>query len=405
MTPAAALAVQSERTREYVEAVLSVLINPNSIFSFGQHELMLAGEPMDRALLASMAEYILEKFRGNTKPLQLDFLFDATLVQTLDKDHPFVSVPQEDRLAHYNAVCRETLQKHKWPLSCVASPAAFAAGFSQEESQQFLNMVAAHDFSKLAFPAWFCATQASLVPGGQKGPLDFTKRQDCPFFKMMFSFVQVHRLLEITHHPGVLKQTTGQLHHLASAHLAHMLRMLAKFAYLEIICDTIETSLSKRCPTPDDDGAADSKGVNPWVDYTSKNFTEGKAQEIPEPLFGNILKMLFPRVAETATCSRDVINAVSAWTTADVRANSVVFEAIYKAFDIAFLQKVAADDSPRHIAYAYRSVPKGRLAKLFRDARCNCRTHQVLPLVAFCCLLVLVTFWRLPVSYSSKLAN
>ena len=78
------------------------------------------------------------------------------------------------------------------------------------------------------------------------------------------------------------------------------------------------------------------------MDFASKNFTKGKAQEVPEPLFGGVLAILFPQVAETVTCSREVIAAVGAWATADVRANSVVFEAIYIAFDAAFLQRAAA---------------------------------------------------------------
>ena len=113
--------MQSERTREYVEAVLGLLMDPNAVFTFGQHEQMFAGEPMDRCLLADMAKYILEKVRGNTEPLELDFSFDARLMQTLNEDHTFMSEPQETRLTHYSAICRQALQNHKWPLSRVAN--------------------------------------------------------------------------------------------------------------------------------------------------------------------------------------------------------------------------------------------------------------------------------------------
>jgi len=332
MNAAEAFAVQPERTRTYVWAVLGLFMDPNSDFTFGSHEYMADIQVLlDRPLLASIAEYIVQKLNGNTAILQFDRQFDIQLMDTLSDDHPWRKVSVEDRLKHYADVCRKVLKKHKGPMSCVANAAAVAAGLSANECDQFLNKIAAHDFSKLAFPAYFVATDDSLVPGG-KSPIDRKNKQACPFFKIMFSFVQVHRLLEITHHPTVLRHTTGQLRELAWVYLQQYAQ--CRLTILEIVLDQVDTSLSDRYV--DMDGTADTTGVNRWVDFASKKFTEGKDQEIPEPFFGGILAMLFPQIAdEYANCSREVIAAVSAWTTADVRANSAVFDAIYNAYDAA----------------------------------------------------------------------
>ena len=116
----------------------------------------------------------------------------------------FKLLPQSARFAHYATVCRESLADHKKTLTCVAPLAAKAAGVDVDK---FVEMIARHDFSKTAFPAFFCANTKDLVPGRER--LMQFKNEQCPFFTMMFSFVQMHRLLEVTHHQSVLTKTTG----------------------------------------------------------------------------------------------------------------------------------------------------------------------------------------------------
>lgn len=340
MTCAQALAVQPALTRKYVDDVLDLLMDTSADFSLSSHEFLPAAD-MDKVLLAEMAAYVKERLGGNTQPLEMDYRFDSLVMDSLASDEdPFVFavVAQGDRFQHYNAVCRQALQKHKCPLSCVAAPAARAAGFTEYEIEEFLRMVAAHDFSKIAFPAFFCAGDKALVPGSVKPLLQFAKKDTCPFFKLMFSFVQMHRLLEITHHQSVLTKTTGRLRELSAAYLEMCTQ--GKLTYLEIACDTAEASLSRRCPTRDDQqDIADASGVHPWVDYTSKNFMKGQAQELPEPTLGGILALLFPSVAQTCVNSGEIMETIGAWTTSQVRLNSPVFHAIYTAYDEAVLEK------------------------------------------------------------------
>jgi hypothetical protein len=103
----------------------------------------------------------------------------------------------------------------------------------------------------------------------------------------------------------------------------------------------VEASLSRRCPTSDNNtqGAADASGVNPWVDFASKNFMENKAQEIPEPTLGGVMSLLFPTVANDRVSSNAIMGEVGTWTTAEVRVQSIVFHAIYTAYDEAVLLK------------------------------------------------------------------
>ena len=348
MSCSEAFNVQPALTKKYVADVLDLCTDKDADFTLSAHEFLPASD-MDRDLLAEMANYIKEKLRGNTKPLQMDFYFDELAMQTYSSggEHPasdanFAETTQESRLAHYNGVCRQVLQKHKWPLSCVAAPAATAAGFTQPEIAQFLLMVATHDFSKLAFPPFFCAASLAMVPGATKPLMQFANK-DSDFFKLMFSFVQMHRLLEITHHQSVLKKTTGRLHQIATDYLEACAARKCRLTYLEIVCDTVEASLSRRCPTNDNDAQStmDTTQVNPWVDFASKNFTEGKAQEIPEPALGGVLSLLFPAVAMEHVTSSTIMAQVDAWTTTQVRLQSPVFEAIYMAYDQAVLQTSA----------------------------------------------------------------
>ena len=81
--------------------------------------------------------------------------------------------------------------------------------------------------------------------------------------------------------------------------------------------------------------------MNPWVDFASKNFTEGKAQEIPEPALGGVLSLLFPAVAMEHATSSTIMAQVDAWTTTQVMLQSPVFEAIYMAYDQTVLQTSA----------------------------------------------------------------
>jgi hypothetical protein len=151
----------------------------------------------------------------------------------------------------------------------------------------------------------------------------------------------MHRLLEITHHQSVLEKTSGRLHNIAAAYLQAYMSKNRKLTWLEIVCDTVETSLSRRCPTNDDaHGAADASDVNPWVEFASYNFMAGKRQEIPEPTLFGVLSLLFPAVAKDCDCSSDTImGKVGTWTTAKVRVESPVFDAIYKAYDEAVLKR------------------------------------------------------------------
>ena len=217
MTCSEAFAVQHALTKKYVTDVLDLLMDEAAVFSLSAHEFLSAAE-MDKASLAEMAKYIKERLSGNTKPLQLDFYFDELVLQTLAPEDSFNQTAQGARFGHYGGVCQQALQKHKWPLSSIAAAAASAAGFTQPETEQFLLMVAAHDFSKLTFPPFFCAGALDMVPGATKPLMQFANKES-PFFKLMFSFVQMHRLLEITHHQSVLKKTTGRLHEIAAAYL------------------------------------------------------------------------------------------------------------------------------------------------------------------------------------------
>jgi len=343
MTCAQAFAAQPALTRKYVCDVLDLLMDTSADFSLSSHEFLPAAD-MDKVLLAEMAAYVKERLGGNTQPLEMDCRFDSLVMDSLASDEdPFALATQGDRFQHYNAVCRQALQKHKWPLSCVAAPAARATGCTEHEIEQFLCMVAAHDFTKIAFPAFFCAGDKALVPGSVKPLLQFAKKETCPFFKLMFSFVQMHRLLEITHHQSLLTKTTGRLRELAAAYLEACTQ--GKLTYLEIACDTAEASLSRRCPTSDDQqDIADASGVHPWVEYTSKNFMKGQAQEIPEPTLGGILALLFPSVAQTCANSGEIMETIGAWTTSQVRLNSPVFHSIYTSYDEAVLEKATKQE-------------------------------------------------------------
>ena len=338
MTCSEAFAVQPALTKKYVTDVLDLLMDEAAVFSLSAHEFLSAAE-MDKASLAEMAKYIKERLSGNTKPLQLDFYFDELVLQTLAPENSFSKTTQGARFEHYGGVCQQALQKHKWPLSSIAAAAARAAGLTEPEIEQFLLLVAAHDFSKLAFPPFFCAGALDMVPGATKPLMQFANKES-PFFKLMFSFVQMHRLLEITHHQSVLKKTTGRLHEIAAAYLEACAAVNGRLTYLEIACDTVEASLSRRCPTSDNtQGAADASGVNPWVDFASKNFMENKAQEIPEPTLGGVLALLFPAVANDRVSSNAIMGEVGTWTTAEVRLQSPVFHAIYTAYDEAVLKR------------------------------------------------------------------
>ena len=186
MSCSEAFNVQPELTKKYVADVLDLCTDKDADFTLSAHEFLPPSD-MDRDLLAEMANYIKEKLRGNTKPLKMDYYFDELAMQTFSSggQHPagdaktslavntprmqnFAETTQESRLGHYNEVCRQVLQKHKWPLSCVAAPAATAAGFTQPEIAEFLLMVATHDFSKLAFPPFFCGTSLAMIPGATK---------------------------------------------------------------------------------------------------------------------------------------------------------------------------------------------------------------------------------------------
>ena len=339
MTCYEAFAVQPALTKTYVTDVLDLLMDEAAVFTLSAHEFLPPSE-MDRASLTEMAKYMKERLSGNTEPLKMDFYFDELVLQTLAPEDSFNQTTQGARLEHYHGVCRRVLQKHKWPLSCIAAAAASAAQLTQTETDQFRLMVAAHDFSKLALPHFFCAGASDMVPGATKPLMQFAKK-DSPFFKLMFSFVQMHRLLEIPHHQSVLKKTTGRLHEIAAAYLEACSSENGRLTYLEIACDTLEASLSRRCPTSDNNtqGAADASGVNPWVDFASKNFMENKAQEIPEPTLGGVMSLLFPVVANDRVSSNAIMEEVGTWTTAQVRVQSPVFHAMYTAYDEAVLLK------------------------------------------------------------------
>ena len=338
MTCQGAFAVQQELTKNYVEDVLCLLTDEAADFSMLSHEFLLAAE-MDRALLSQMAVYIKERLSGNTEPLELDRHYDDLVLKTLAPEDTFSKLTQGVRFEHYVGVCRQGLQKHKWPLSCIAAAAASAAELTQPETEQFLLMVAAHDFTKLAFPLFFCAGAVEMVPGATKPLMQFANK-DSPFFKLMFSLVQMHRLLEITHHQSVLQKTKGRLHNIAAAYLQAYMSKNSRLTWLEIVCDTVEPSLSRRCPTSDDaHGAADASGVNPWVHYVSHNFMVNKPQEIPEPTLFGVLSLLFPAEANDCDCSNTIMGEVGTWTTAEVRLQSPVFHAIYKAYDEAVLKR------------------------------------------------------------------
>jgi hypothetical protein len=187
-----------------------------------------------------------------------------------------------------------------------------------------------------------------MVPGAAKPLMQFTKK-DSPFFQLMFSFVQMHRLLEITHHQSVLKKTTGRLHEIAAAYLEACAAVNGRLTYLEIGCDTLEACLSRRCPTSDDtQGVVDASGVNPWVDFASKNFMENKAQEMPEPTLGGVLSVLFPAVANDRVSSNAIMGEVGTWTTAAVRLQSPVFHAAYTAYDEAIQSHKATSGYQEH---------------------------------------------------------
>lgn len=338
MTCQEAFAVQQELTNKYVEDVLNLLTDEAADFSMLSHEFLLDAE-MDRRLLSEMAGYIKERLSGNTEPLGLDHYYDDLVLKTLAPEDTFSKLTPGVRFEHYVGVCRQSLQKHKWPLSCIAAAAASAAKITQPEIEQFLLMVAAHDFTKLALPLFFCAGAEEMVPGATKPLMQFAKK-DSPFFKLMFSLVQMHRLLEITHHQSVLEKTKGRLHNIAADYLQAYVSKNSRLTWLEIVCDTVEASLSCRCPTNDDaHGAADASGVHPWVDFASRNFMAGKQQEIPEPTLFGVLSLLFPAVAKDCDCSNTIMGEVGTWTTAKVRLESPVFHAIYKAYDAAVLKR------------------------------------------------------------------
>ena len=347
---------------------------------------------MDRGTLAAMASHILAKIRGDPSPTSVELAFDAAAVslvhlglESLESTEPprdFLQLPQDSRLAHYSSVCVQALQKHKFPLTAVASAGAKALNLSKELTAAFEHKIAEHDWSKLLLPPGFCGNDKQMVPGWGKPLVDFRKKRACPFFDNMFIGVQLHRLLEPTHHQCIVKKTTGALRTLVEAHLrASMVMCPMKLTCLEIVCDTVEASLSYRCSNPEKRQQTDSEKENPWITFAAANFMEGQRQEIPEPYLHGVLSSLFPQhaphrtvvlpdgtVAREAATSPDdevtvdllaslmrvrqtefacrseenssaIMNQVRGSTTETVRKVSVVFDAIYTAYDAAAADK------------------------------------------------------------------
>jgi hypothetical protein len=341
LAPGAGFAVQPPQTRAYALQLLELLRDTGAEFSLAHHELAGDSGSVDRATLAAMASHILAKIQGDPRPTSVDLAFDAAVAQK-EPESEFLGLPQDSRLAHYSSICQQTLQKHKGPLTAVAPAGAEALNLSGEQVASFLRQIALHDWSKLLLSPWFCGNNAEMVPGRGKPLMDFGKKRACPFFDNMFLGVQLHRLLEPTHHLSVVKKTTGALRTLVEAHLrAAMAAAPIELTCLEIVCDTVEASLSFRCADPDKRRQADSDKENPWIAFAAANFMEDKSQEIPEPYLRGVLSALFPEQAalEGPNCSSAIMEQVRGFTTEKVRKTSAVFDAIYAAYDAAVAEK------------------------------------------------------------------
>ena len=339
MTTAAAFIAQSELTRTYVKNVLELLINgDDTSFTLGQHERIQnisesnEEKNMDRALLQKIASHILARLKGRTTVLDMDAAFDAAIMKSVSENEATAlkKSTRDQRMDHYFSTCKRTLTDHKNKIRSIAPSAAYAAEMTTSECEEFAKKIRLHDFSKLALPPWFCATCVTIVPVRHRsiGLVDFKKPKVCPFHRLMFCCVQMHRILEPTHHPSVLKQTSGRLKKLAEEYVRASAQ--GKLAALEIVCDTIEASLSRRCLSAEE---GDPEKVNPWIHFAHDNFTPGKPQEIPNDLFRNMLIMLFPKIASESATNEDIMEKVSRWSTVEVRKESRIFDAIYKAHE------------------------------------------------------------------------
>ena len=344
MTTAAAFRAQSELTRMYVKKVLELLMgDDNTSFTLGQHEVIQAKEKnMDRALLRQIASHIFARLEGSTADLDMDLDFDDTIMKSLSEDEVNIlkKIPRDQRMAHYFSACKGTLCDHKNKMWSIVPSAAHAAELTMSECEEFAKKIRLHDFSKLALPHWFCAACVTIVPVLDRsiGLVDFNNAMDkppCPFYRMMFNLVQVHRILEPTHHPSVLKQTSGSLNKLAEEYV----RASAqddddkRLAALEIVCDTIEASLSRRCRSAEEESGYDDSQVNPWIQFAYNNFTKGKKQEIPKELFRNMLTMLFPKIDSEEVTNEGIMEQVRRWSTTQVRKESPIFDGIYKSHE------------------------------------------------------------------------
>ena len=331
--------------------MLELLKDTEAEFSLAHHELTEESSQVDRGALAAMASHILAKIRGDPSPTSVDLAFDAAAVslvhlglESLESTEPpsdFLQLPQDSRLAHYSSVCVQALQKHKFPLTAVAPAGAKALNLSEELTAAFEHKIALHDWSKLLLSPGFCGNDKQMVPGWGKPLMDFKKKRACPFFDNMFIGVQLHRLLEPTHHQCIVKKTTGALRTLVEAHLrASMVMCPMKLTCLEIVCDTVEASLSYRCSNPEKRQQTDSEKENPWITFAAANFMEGQRQEIPEPCLHGVLSNLFPQQAKASEeNSSAIMSQVRGSTTETVRNVSVVFDAIYTAYDAAAADK------------------------------------------------------------------